>query len=142
MSFFNKAMSGDNILQKAELKENAFRVPEGYFDNLSERVSSRVAADCKTGSRKVFLGRLWPIAAAASLAAVAIGFWQNSGRVTPEATAEQEYLLEYLNISDSQFAVYEEADPLGNVTQDEIMDYLTNNDLSGEYIYDLLAEAE
>lgn len=142
MSFFNTAMNGDNILQKAELKENVFRVPEGYFDNLSERVLSRVATECKTGSRKVSLGRFWPIAAAACLAAVVIGFWQYSGGVAPEATADQEYLLEYLSVSDSQIAVYEEADPQGNVTQDEIMDYLANNDLSGEYIYDLLAGAE
>ena len=137
-------MKGDNILEKAELKNAPFHVPEGYFDNLSERVASRVATGVKTGGRKVTLGRIWPLAAAACLAAVAIGVWRISTVASPAATAstDQAYLMEYLDVSDSQLAEYGETDTQDTYSQDEIMEYLAYNDLSGAYIYDRMAEAE
>ena len=136
-------MKGDDILQKAELKSSPFRVPEGYFDNLPARVASCVATTGKTGGRRVTIGRFWPIAAAACLAAIAIGFWRLSALASPAATvsADQEYLT-YINVSDAQLAEYDAADTQDNLTQDEIMEYLAYTDISGAYIYDQMAEAE
>ena len=136
-------MRGDNILEKAELKSAPFQVPEGYFDNLPARVASRVATDGKTGGRKVTIFRFWPVAAAACLAALAIGLWQLSLPDNPSytASAEQEYLMEYLDLSEAQIADYTE-ETSTQITQDEIMEYLAYTDVSGAYIYDRMSEAE
>ena len=136
-------MKGDDILQKAELKSSPFRVPEGYFDNLPAQVASRVATTGNTGGRRVTIRRFWPVAAAACLTAVAIGFWRFSSPASPAATvsADQEYLT-YINVSDAQLAEYDAADTQDNLTQDEIMEYLAYTDISGAYIYDQMAEAE
>lgn len=136
-------MKGDDILQRAELKKDAFRVPEGYFDNLPARVASRVATTAKTGVRRVTIGRFWPLAAAACLAAIAIGTWRFFAPASPAATAsaDQEYLT-YINVSDAQLAEYDAADTQDGLTQDEIMEYLAYTDISGAYIYDQMAEAE
>lgn len=137
-------MRSDNILENPEFKKAPFSVPEGYFDTLQERVASRVATTGKTGGRKISIGRLWPVAAAACLAAAAIGFWRYtaSGPLSHEATADQEYLMEYLNVSDAQLADYGEAESQDTFTQDDIMEYLAYSDVSGAYIYDRMAEAE
>lgn len=136
-------MKGDDILQKAQLKSAPFRVPEGYFDNLPAQIASRVAATGKTGGRRVAIGRFWPIAAAASLAAIAIGFWRFLAPASPAATisADQEYLT-YINVSDAQLAEYDAADTQDSHTIDEIMEYLAYTDISGAYIYDQMSEAE
>ena len=136
-------MKGDDILQRAELKKDAFRVPEGYFDNLPARVASRVATNGKTSGRRVTIGRFWPLAAAAGLAAIAIGTWRFFAPASPAATAsaDQEYLT-YINVSDAQLAEYDAADTQDGLTQDEIMEYLAYTDISGAYIYDQMAEAE
>lgn len=143
MSNFIKAMKSDNILERVEVKNAPFSVPEGYFDNLPGQIATRVVTSGKRGGRKVSINRFWPVATAASLAAIAFGLWRFDAQSKSEATAsaDQEYIIEYLNVSDAQLADYDDSEA-ADITQEEIMEYLAYNGLSGEYIYDRLAEAE
>ena len=141
--FLNEMTTGSNILESIELKQTPFTVPEGYFDTLTERVKARVDAGAKV--RRVSFRPVWrAVAAAACLAVVALGIWRFSPISQPEtaASADQEYIITYLNVSDAQLADYGEAESQSSFTQDDIIEYLAYNDLSGAYIYDRMAEAE
>lgn len=137
-------MRGDDILENAGLKSSPFRVPEGYFDDLPGQVASRVATCGKAGGRKVAVRWFWPLAAAATLAIVSVGVWRFAPPASYDISAseDQEYLMRYMDVSAVQLADYGENDTQDSITQDEIIEYLAFNDLSGEYIYDRMAEAE
>jgi hypothetical protein len=63
----NKAEKPENIFPQG-LKENPFRVPEGYFQDFSRKVDARIAAEARTKAANVvqLRPRIW--LAAASLA--------------------------------------------------------------------------
>ena len=131
-----------SILDRPELKATPLRAPEGYFDTLGERVMSRVRESERP--RKVTFRAVWrPVAAAASLAAIALGLWRFTAPADTDyaETAQQQYLI-YLGVSERQIAEYGSAAQSETPSQDEIMEYLAYNDLSGAYIYDRMAEAE
>ena len=136
-------MDGNNILEREGMKTSPFKVPEGYFENLSSRVSARVAAGKVSGGKTATLYKWWPLAVAACLAAVVVGIWSlSSPAQSATASAEQEYIIEYLNVSDAQIAEYTTGEQGDSFTQDDIMEYLAYNGASGEYIFDRLTEAE
>ena len=135
--------TGSNILESIELRQTPFTVPEGYFDTLSERVNARLKEEKKV-SRDAFRPVWRAVAAAACIALVALGVWRFSPAPAAETTAsaDQEYLISYLNVSDAQIADYGETESDNTLTQDEIMEYLAYTDISGAYIYDRMNEAE
>lgn len=135
--------TGSNILESIELKQTPFTVPEGYFDTLGERVKARVDESAKV--KRVSFRPVWrAVAAAACFIVAALGIWRFLPESQPETTAsaDQEYIITYLDVSDVQLADYGESDAQGTLTQDDILEYLAYSDLSGAYIYDRMTEAE
>ena len=135
--------TGSNILESIELRQTPFTVPEGYFDTLSERVNARLKEEKKV-SRDAFRPVWRAVAAAACFIVAALGIWRFLPESQPETTAsaDQEYIITYLDVSDVQLADYGESDAQGTLTQDDILEYLAYSDLSGAYIYDRMTEAE
>ncbi|MFA0964735.1 hypothetical protein AB9P05_23205 [Roseivirga sp. BDSF3-8] len=86
-----------------------FRTPEGYFDSLPNRIMDKVAEEKEAGKRPGKLAPMYPMvvsAAAASLLAIAVWFWQSEGAGThaPDSTellaqlSDQE-MIDYLSQS-------------------------------------------
>ena len=137
----------DIILERPELKNTPFSVPEGYFESLPQRVAERIAASAsKPAARRTPLRRWWLAAAAACLVAVAAtALWLNPGSTDASSahSESEEYaaMAEWFAASGAQPSELE-ASGSETLSQDEIIEYLAYNDLSGEYIYTALANAE
>ena len=56
-----------------ELKDPVFRIPEGYFEKLNDRLDQRIASSCQMRGRIVRMRLLRWSSAAAVIAALAIG---------------------------------------------------------------------
>ena len=139
--------NSDDILQNKELKKAPFSVPEGYFDTLQDRIMQNVIQSGKQqGPRSVSLRRWWPVAAAACLtliAAVSLLLWSPI-RSEATADADDEYIetvSDLLDISAESIAEYS-VDEEETFSQEAIIEYLAYNGISGEYLYEQLAEAE
>ena len=137
----------DNILERPELKNTPFSVPEGYFESLPQRVAERIAASAsKPAARRTPLRRWWLAAAAACLVAVAAtALWLNPGSTDASLVLgdSEEYaaMAEWFAASGAQPSELETSGS-ETLSQDEIIEYLAYNGLSGEYIYTALANAE
>lgn len=57
-----------------ELKDPVFRIPEGYFEKLNDRLDQRIASPLRSRGRSIRLRVLRWASAAAVIAALAIGF--------------------------------------------------------------------
>lgn len=57
-----------------ELKDPVFRIPEGYFEKLNDRLDQRIASPLRTRGRSIRLRVLRWSSAAAVIAALSIGF--------------------------------------------------------------------
>ena len=135
----------DDILQREELKQGSFSVPEGYFDSLPEMVMQRIAAGEKqSGARRIPLAKWWIAAAAACAVAVMALAIRLSSSPAAEPTAyedESEY-IELMDVSTRTLAEYEQESEAEDISQDAIIEYLAYNGLGGAYLYEQLAEAE
>ena len=133
----------DNILERPELKNAPFSVPEGYFDSLPQRVAARIAAE-KPQRRSTPLRRWWIAAAAACVAAVLLLAIRLYTAPATELTAyedDAEY-IELMDIDERSLAEYSIEEEQDNISQDAIIEYLAYNGLSGAYLYEELTEAE
>ena len=141
----------DNILERPELKNAPFSVPEGYFESLPLRVAGRIAAsNAKPAARRLPVRRWWIAAAAAAcLAIVAVGGLALSGgrhtdgeNLAQGESPETAAIADWLYASGAHVSDFEQLGETEDLNQDEIIEYLAYNGLSGEYIYTALAEAE
>ena len=127
-------------------KENPFRVPEGYFDEVTGKILSATSGK----RRKLFRLRHNPLLpAAASLAlflllgyAVSRLLFTGRNMETDSAAVTEEYLAPYINELDL-YTLEENpslAVPEGENRADksEIIDYLMLNNIQIEEIYDFL----
>ena len=137
----------DDILQKAELKQAPFSVPEGYFDSLQGRVMQRVAQSSRQGRpHTVSFKRWWPAAAAACVALIAAVSLLLRTSLPSDATADaDEELIEtvsgFLDLKAESIADYSAGEE-ETFSQEAIIEYLAYTGISSEYLYEQLAEAE
>ena len=65
-------MNEEEYIRTAFSRENPFRVPEGYFESLTQRVMEQVPQQQKPRPRQAILQRLRPLLYAAACLCVAI----------------------------------------------------------------------
>lgn len=97
-------------------KDNPFRVPDGYFDSLTDRIMASLPREEKKPAR-----RLWRWAAAACLAgAIAIGGYYSLRQTTdaPQTASVEQTESDYMD----------EALDYALVDNQEIAAYLTSNE--------------
>jgi hypothetical protein len=124
-------MSGfNNIENNPKLKQNSFKVPEGYFENMEARLHQIAAAETKVVPLKPAFSpaRIWSMAASfALLFAASWYFWPNESVEIPvELSAE-----DVASLSANGFLHDAETYFLESVSLDELDQIvLTENDYS------------
>ena len=99
------------------------RTPEGYFDNLADRVLARVESSQKHSAPKRIQRRIWLQAAAAVGLLVIVAYIA----FTPWGTEDQTIALEAISAEDAYTYVYEYASEFA--TEDIYTVYADNNNL-------------
>ena len=92
----------ESYLNSKMSRENHFRVPDGYFDQLTSSVMSRLPADQQKPARSFVLRPLLYAAAIACIALVCVGVYFNRNvqpmetepQVTASATISDSYIDE------------------------------------------------
>jgi hypothetical protein len=130
-------------------KQNPFRVPDNYFNDLSERIIAEVSAVEPVAEKKGSIRRLRPfLLAAASVAILAIiGYTaisiigKNRNNISDNAGVITEYNISYLN--DIDLATLEESVSkdesfidLSGINTNEIIDYLIIDEVTILDIYE------
>ncbi|MGC9470149.1 MAG: hypothetical protein ACP5D1_01265 [Bacteroidales bacterium] len=122
-------------------KANPFRVPEGYFDELQDKIDKAVAFRQVTPyGKRGFSGLLRPqLALAAGFAGlVLLGFFTVKLILKPESETAKNGLAEYIEFYMDDFDESQIIDALGNLdpgmpepayTDDEIIYYLVTEDI-------------
>ncbi|HDJ34150.1 MAG TPA: hypothetical protein ENF21_08675 [Bacteroidetes bacterium] len=122
-------------------KENPFRVPEGYFDKLQDKIDKAVAIRQVTPDEKRgFFSLLRPqLALAAGFAGlVLLGYFAVKLILKPEPETSQNDLAEYIEFHMDDFDESQIIDALGeqdpgipelDYTDDEIIYYLVTEDI-------------
>lgn len=112
----------DDILKDSRLKEQAFTVPDGYFENLASQLETK-----RSASRETSLGgRLVPyLAIAASFAIIATVGTAILKRTVPAMGEEVSFESYYSQLVDEDYS------------EDEIVSYLLCYGISAEEISEL-----
>jgi hypothetical protein len=132
-------------------KENPFRVPDGYFEDLADRITSATSVIAPVEGKKTIAWRLKPylaVAASVTLLAVigyaAFHIFSSKGRnqVQMELTLN-EININYINDIDLQtleekVAASAPFDIMPDVSSDEIIDYLISENINILDIYEQL----
>jgi hypothetical protein len=132
-------------------KKNPFKVPENYFENLTDRIISQTSAIETSPQKQSIIRRLRPfIAAAASVAVLAaIGYtafyFAGNGRrsLSSEAAISDRYSTMYLNDIDittleDNVEENESFIEIPDISRNEIIDYLISEDINILDIYEQL----
>lgn len=150
-------MDQDNTNMNSRLPrrddQELFDVPEGYFDNLTDRIMDRVVRQKKNLIRTFFYRPIFMYAAAAAAIAIVLTtagvflFDQRSDvldRLTVSITDENPYLSDFLlyDVNDSEFielagelAMNGEAVQSYDISDEEIINYLSEGEME-MYIID------
>lgn len=111
-----------DILECSKLKENPFKVPEGYFDSLPVRVEAR-----REAGRRGFIARLAPYAAiAASFAIIALA---GTAIVKMTVSDSEDEMTTTSLIADGQ-----------GISDDDIINFLIYTGISAEQVNELSQE--
>lgn len=106
-------------LNNPQLRRNAMRVPEGYFDDLAVRVMARIPKEEETTSTATLVPRrrrwwMWSMGAAAAIALV-MGFVQMLPSLTQGGAEEtalldddvyEQQVLDYAMVDDADIYAY------------------------------------
>ncbi|MCF8463515.1 MAG: hypothetical protein K9G41_01635 [Flavobacteriales bacterium] len=122
---------------EADLKRNAFKTPEGYFENLTPRVMASVRASEQNTSRPTFS---WSriLVPSFGIAAIAFASWfflNQSENLTPTfdtvlASLSVEELTMYADLQPSELVTYELVDyehlelSETHISEEDIFEYL------------------
>jgi hypothetical protein len=132
-------------------KQNPFKVPENYFENLTDRIISQTSAIETVPQKKSIVRRLRPfLAVAASVALLAlIGYTalyfigNGQRRSSSEVAVSDKYSSIYLNDIDittleENVAENETLIEIPEISKNEIIDYLISEDINILDIYEQL----
>lgn len=103
----------EHDLQKMVGNKNPFRVPEGYFDDLTQRiVSSAVNAKCQKSNKARFmtLRRIASVAACVLFFVVAISFLYNKMNVGDNMLSAQDMEIERYVGEMNEYAMFDNGD--------------------------------
>ena len=109
-------------------KKNIYKVPEGYFDELPNKIQSRIQAE-KKSSRQIWMNTSVRYAAAAAIVLL-IAWWGIFNPSTPEITDPDQLLSE---IPTAQLVAYIEST---DMTADEILDEVYLDEQSFDEIFE------
>lgn len=133
-----------NIENNKKLKENPFRVPEGYMDGLEDKLQSIARQDAVVVKLKPRSYRSRFLAVAATLTLLVASTWyftQNNQTAEPGLNAGDIAVLTdngYVSYSETELLEYVSVDDLDDFWPDtedgDIQDYLESTDL--DYIED------
>ncbi len=136
-------------LPESDLKRNAFKTPEGYFDNLTPRIMESVRYTEKTKTAVVFDWKriLIPTLgmATAMLAAWFFFYPTNSNSLdfdTVLASLTIEELTEFADFETDELVIYELVDynqmalAQTELSEEEIIEYLSEDDIELNIIID------
>lgn len=140
-------------ISDADLKRNAFKTPEGYFENLTPRVmesvmeSVRNSEETKSTTWVDWRRLLVPSLGFAAVALAAWFFLNPTENISPDfdtvlASVSIEELTEYADVDASELVNYELVDysqlamTETNLTEDEIFEYLYEDEIELNSIID------
>ncbi len=132
----NIKMKKEEINLEKLPKENVFKIPDNYFENLSEKIASRVSEDSKVISLRKWSPKYTLLAIAASSAIAVMGFfWVNSQQDKNENVAlsgvSQQEIVNYLiqeNMSQSEVTEHFENTNLLKIKDTDLLDNLKVSD--------------
>lgn len=132
----NIKMKKEEINLEKLPKENVFKIPDNYFENLSEKIASRVSEDNKVISLRKWSPKYTLLAIAASSAIAVMGFfWVNSQQDKNENVAlsgvSQQEIVNYLiqeNMSQSEVTDHFENTNLLKIKDTDLLDNLKVSD--------------
>jgi hypothetical protein len=132
-------------------KKNPFKVPEDYFENLTDRIISQTSAIKAAPQKKNIIRRLSPLLAAAAsvILLAAIGYtalyFAGNGhrRLSSEVSASGRYSSIYLDDIDittleDNVSGNESFIEIPDISRNEIIDYLISEDINILDIYEQL----
>lgn len=119
-------MNEEMYIQEKVGKRNPFRVPEGYFDNLTAQVMQNLPEQPKRRTKSVFMRPVFYAAASvcALLVAGAVWMWQANGETSTDTVQ-------------AQAVVQPQQQEVSGEYMDEAVDYMM---LDNHEIYAYLAE--
>ncbi|MCH2213540.1 MAG: hypothetical protein MK086_00055 [Flavobacteriales bacterium] len=141
-----------------EKKDSEREIPEGYFENLESEVLKKIQVDQdeSTPVRRLVNYRNLAIAAGFAILLAAIPFLKDSFESSPDEMAESPAeAIRTTSISESDVALYLadeydleaiamdydlefESETASDLTEDEILDYLIDSEISESLIYESL----
>lgn len=136
---YNESKLNIEGVSEEDLKRNAFKVPEGYFDNLTPRVmeSVRTSEVSEKATWPVWMKVLTPTIGIATVALAIWFFMPPSENESPDfetvlASLSVEELTLYANADPNELVKYELVDynelDLSEMSEEELLDYLELED--------------
>ena len=135
-------------LNNGSLKENPFRVPEGYFDSFHERVKARISEleEQSTPVRRIGRTGWFRIAIAAAIVGLALIIYpliRNSAPGNGETDGYTDLaLMEAMGVFDHDYELVEYLEPEAAVVDDDeaflnqAIEYLAMNDVEMDLIFE------
>jgi hypothetical protein len=128
-------------ISESELKRNAFKVPSGYFENLTPRVMESVRTSEQSSANPKFSWNhiLIPSFGIAAVALVGLLFYNPTENVNPNfdqvlASLTVEEIADYADLQPSELVSYDLVDydkialEENSFSDDEIIEYLSNEE--------------